>query len=160
MPSYGGFWRRFVAFLIDTIVLNIVFYIIMAIIGFGGPAQFMQIDANGEAALGTGYWTFLGISLVLQWLYFAILESSEWQGTLGKRALGMSVTDLDGRRISFGRATGRYFAKIISGLILLIGYLMIAFTERKQGLHDMIASTLIFKASPSDLVNTNAEVFS
>jgi uncharacterized RDD family membrane protein YckC len=73
------------------------------------------------------------------------MESSAWQGTLGKKALGLTVTDLEGRRISFGRATGRYFAKIISTLILCIGYMMAGFTERKQALHDMIAGTLVLR---------------
>jgi uncharacterized RDD family membrane protein YckC len=84
-------------------------------------------------------------SFVAQWLYFALLESSSWQGTLGKKALGLIVTDMMGRRISFARATGRHFAKIISGMILLIGYLMAGFTERKQALHDMIAGCLVFR---------------
>jgi uncharacterized RDD family membrane protein YckC len=60
-------------------------------------------------------------------------------------ALGIRVTDLDGGRISFGRATGRYFGKILSGLILGIGFLMAAFTERKQALHDLLAGTLVVR---------------
>ncbi len=78
-------------------------------------------------------------------LYWAVLESSKWQGTLGKLAVGLRVTNLEGQRISFPRALGRTLAKIISGLILLIGYIMVAFTERKQGLHDMLAGTLVVK---------------
>ena len=81
----------------------------------------------------------------MQWLYFALLESSAKQGTLGKMALGIRVTDLDGNRISFGRATGRYFAKFISAIILYIGFIMAAFTAKKQALHDIIASTLVIK---------------
>jgi uncharacterized RDD family membrane protein YckC len=77
------------------------------------------------------------------WLYFALMESSSKQGTLGKMALSIVVTDVNGNRITFGRATGRYFGKILSGLILYIGYIMVAFTEKKQGLHDMIAGTLV-----------------
>ncbi|MCI0556277.1 MAG: RDD family protein, partial [Anaerolineae bacterium] len=60
-----------------------------------------------------------------------------------KMALGIVVTDMNGNRISFGRATGRYFGKILSGLIIYIGYIMVAFTEKKQGLHDMMASCLV-----------------
>ncbi len=78
-----------------------------------------------------------------QWLYFALMESSVKQGTLGKMALGIIVTDANGNRISFGRATGRYFGKIISGAILCIGYIMAGFTEKKQALHDMIAGCLV-----------------
>jgi uncharacterized RDD family membrane protein YckC len=71
------------------------------------------------------------------------MESSSKQATLGKLALGIVVTDLNGNRISFGRATGRYFGKIVSGMIFAIGYIMAGFTEKKQALHDMIASCLV-----------------
>ena len=91
----------------------------------------------------------LGIGLifgiVIDWLYYSLMESSLNQATLGKMALGLKVTDLNGNRISFGRATGRYFGHYLSALILGIGYLMIAFSEKKQGLHDMIAETLVVK---------------
>jgi uncharacterized RDD family membrane protein YckC len=83
--------------------------------------------------------------LVLDWLYYTLLESSVWQGTLGKKALGLEVTDLGGRRVSFGRATGRFFARIISGLTLGIGFIMAGFTERKQALHDIIAGCLVIR---------------
>lgn len=82
-------------------------------------------------------------SLVGPWLYFALQESSEYQCTLGKRILKIYVTDLEGRRISFGQATGRHFGKIVSTIILGIGYMMAGFTEKKQGLHDMMAGTLV-----------------
>jgi uncharacterized RDD family membrane protein YckC len=88
-----------------------------------------------------------GVTIVLlvfgSWLYEAFMESSSYQATLGKMILGMKVTDLSGNRISFGRATGRHFAKWISGMILCIGYIMVGFTERKQGLHDLLAGTLV-----------------
>ncbi len=79
------------------------------------------------------------------WLYFALMESSKNQGTLGKMALGLKVTDMDGNKISFGRATGRYFSKILSGMILMIGYIIAGFTDKKQALHDMIASCLVLR---------------
>lgn len=82
-------------------------------------------------------------SACANWIYEAAMESSSKQATLGKMALGLKVTDLEGRRISFARATGRHFAKLLSGMILLIGYIMAGFTERKQALHDMIAGTLV-----------------
>jgi uncharacterized RDD family membrane protein YckC len=85
--------------------------------------------------------------MILNWLYYAIFESSSWQATLGKKALGLEVTDLAGNRISFGRATGRFFAKIISTLILFIGYIMAGFTEKKQALHDILAGTLVIRKS-------------
>jgi uncharacterized RDD family membrane protein YckC len=84
---------------------------------------------------------------VLQWLYFALMESSAHQATLGKMALGIIVTDMQGQRLTFGRATGRFFAKILSGCMIYIGFIMAAFTERKQALHDMIASTLVVRKS-------------
>ena len=87
----------------------------------------------------------IAISLCANWIYEAAMESSSRQATVGKMALGLKVTDLKGRRVSFARATGRHFAKFISGMILLIGYIMAGFTERKQALHDMIAGTLVIR---------------
>ncbi len=88
----------------------------------------------------------LPIAIVVTWLYFAAMESSAQQGTLGKMALGLFVTDLQGHRVTFGRASGRFFAKIITGLIpFFIGYIMAGFTAKKQALHDMIASCLVLK---------------
>lgn len=81
--------------------------------------------------------------LIAGWLYYALMESSTNQGTLGKMALGIKVTDLKGNRISFGKATGRYFGKIVSGMILYIGFIMAGFTEKKQALHDMMAGCLV-----------------
>ncbi len=82
--------------------------------------------------------------MIIHWLYFAGMESSARQGTIGKSMMSLRVSDLDGKRISFGHATGRFFAKIVSGMIpFLIGYLMAAFTEKKQALHDLIAGTLV-----------------
>jgi uncharacterized RDD family membrane protein YckC len=84
--------------------------------------------------------------LAAEWLYFALMESMKG-ATLGKMALGIIVTDLQGNRISFGRATGRYFAKIISSLTILVGYIMAGFTQRKQALHDIIAGCLVINKS-------------
>jgi len=85
------------------------------------------------------------LALVLTWLYYALLESSSWQATLGKKALGLEVTDLAGGRISFGRATGRYFARWISAMTLGIGFIMAGFTEKKQALHDILVGTLVIR---------------
>jgi|HubBroStandDraft_6_1064221.scaffolds.fasta_scaffold21588_4 uncharacterized RDD family membrane protein YckC len=148
--AYAGFWLRFVAFIIDAIVLYFVGTIItlpfLASMGLRGIMR-------GHMPLSPEEWMpYFGalirlalIRTVLNWLYYALLESSSWQGTLGKKALGLEVTDLEGRRISFGRATGRFFAKIISALILWIGFIMAGFTEKKQALHDMIAGTLVIR---------------
>ncbi len=83
------------------------------------------------------------LGLLASWLYEAILESSPRQATLGKMVLGLKVTDLAGNRISFARASGRHFAKYLSGAILFMGYIIAGFTDRKQALHDMIAGTLV-----------------
>jgi uncharacterized RDD family membrane protein YckC len=84
-------------------------------------------------------------SIILSWLYFTIFESSSLQATPGKMALGIIVTDLSGNRISFARANGRYWGKILSGLTLGIGYIMAGFTRKKQALHDIMAGTLVVK---------------
>ena len=83
------------------------------------------------------------LTIAASWLYEAVMESSSYQATLGKMILGMKVTDLYGNRISFARATGRHFAKILSAMILCIGFIMVGLTERKQGLHDLVAGTLV-----------------
>lgn len=124
---YAAFWSRFLAWLIDSIILSII----GSLLGF-----FLGRKAGAIAIV---------ISIVVNWLYFAILESSDQQATLGKQALGLVVTDMNGEPISFARATGRYFAKFLSGLVFLIGYIMAAFTEKKQALHDMLAGTLVIK---------------
>jgi uncharacterized RDD family membrane protein YckC len=160
MFQHGGFWRRVLAYIIDTIILSIVGGMISGSL-LGSAAGLGAITGGvDETTMFTGAMLGVqGISFVINWLYFALLESSSMQGTLGKKALGMIVTDLDGNRIGFGRATGRYFAKFLSAIILLIGFVMVAFTQRKQGLHDIIASTLVYKASSSAELDTSAKVF-
>ena len=89
---------------------------------------------------------FFLLGLLIQWLYFAYLESGEKQATWGKQALGLYVTNLTGNPISFGHASGRFFAKLITNMIpLAIGYIMAGFTERKQALHDRIAGCLVLR---------------
>ena len=132
---YAGFWRRFAAWFLDGLILSLV--TLPFTLQFGG-------DVAAEAARASAAGT---ISTVVGWLYYALMESSAKQATVGKMALGIIVTDLEGRKIGFGRATGRYFAKILSALILGIGFLMAGFTERKQALHDMVASTLVVKGN-------------
>ena len=109
--NYAGFWTRFGAYIIDALVLLIPYFVIVAIFG-----------------------DFMGLLVVilLYWAYFAYLESSEKQATFGKQALGLIVTDHDGNRLDFTKATIRYFSKLIFGGIFLIGYILIGFTEKKQ----------------------------
>ncbi|MEJ2409658.1 MAG: RDD family protein [Novosphingobium sp.] len=153
MQPYGGFWWRALAYFIDAIILYIGSMVLMMILGIGTAFSSLAGEqAQIAAAMSMGF-AMLAVSLIGNWLYFALMESSSLQATVGKLAVGVVVTDQNGKRISFGRATGRYFAKILSGMLLLIGYIMVAFTERKQGLHDLIAGTLVWKTrDPSSLV--------
>jgi len=133
--GYAGFWKRFGAAIIDGFILMAAGFIIGGFIGF--VYGFTTGTSEGAGTLGNI------VGIIIGWLYFAIMESSSKQGTLGKMALGIKVTDLSGNAISFGKATGRHFGKIISTIILLVGYLMVAFTAKKQGLHDMMAGCLV-----------------
>jgi len=138
---YAGFWLRFVAIFIDGLVWSPLTIISMVL------RAGMHSAEDNSTKIGFALITLLFslFDLVARWLYFACMESSSWQATLGKKAVGIRVTALDGERISFGRATGRYFGKILSALILMIGFIMAGFTERKQALHDMIAGTLVVR---------------
>jgi uncharacterized RDD family membrane protein YckC len=147
--SYAGFWKRLGAMIIDQIILYIVnIFVAMPLIALSGFSLFTPtLDASDLQSgmfwlLLQIYLTVLVVSLVIQWLYYAILESVVG-ATPGKMLLRIQVTDLDGCRISFGRASLRYFGKIISSLILGIGYLMAGFSERKQALHDMLSGCLV-----------------
>jgi uncharacterized RDD family membrane protein YckC len=143
-----------VAHLIDDLLLGIGFGILVligvAIVGVGSLRTMFE-GMNGEdpqipVAIMSMFIVLAFVCVLLAWIYNAGMESSRHQGTLGKMALGLIVTDLQGRPIGFGRASGRYFAKIITGLIPLgIGYAMAGFTEKKQALHDMIASCLVLR---------------
>jgi uncharacterized RDD family membrane protein YckC len=155
LPSpYAGFWLRVVAHLIDDLLLGIGIGILVllgvAMVGVDS-IRLMAESMKGEDFQMPGSLIsaiiFVSVaSIVLGWLYNAGMEGSKHQGTLGKMALGLIVTDSQGRPISFGHATGRYFAKIITGLIPLgIGYAMAGFTEKKQALHDMIAGCLVLR---------------
>ena len=141
--GYGGFWSRFLAYLIDAILINVALGIIAAVVGGSMiPADPAKIDPEEFIAqMGP----FQLVALVVTWLYFALMESSARGATIGKMILGLRVVDDRGQRISFLRATGRFFAKFISGIILLIGYIMAAFTDRKRALHDIMAGTLVVK---------------
>lgn len=146
--GYGGFWLRVLAFVIDFIVISVVLFPFRFLFWGVGSHGYAGIDRPIVAPFLFAFGMFTGLArFVLGWVYWAGMESSGYQATLGKMAVGLKVTDLAGQRISFGRATGRYFGKILSWMILGIGFLMVAFTERKQGLHDMLAGTLVVKKS-------------
>jgi uncharacterized RDD family membrane protein YckC len=154
--AYAGFWLRFVAFLIDAVIsgfLSLILLIPLFILT-GAGAALNRIgsgeDISDDVAAFVGIGFVLGlivITLGVSWLYYALSESSSWQGTLGKKMLNLTVTDLNGQPISFGRASGRYFSKFITNLIpLAIGYILAGFTEKKQAIHDMIASCLVLRS--------------
>ena len=142
--EYAGFWRRSVAMSIDGILLGVV----QAVLTIGLIGSLATEENGDEQALG-GFIMFNLLIIIGMWLYFAMMESSKIQGTLGKMLVGIVVTDVNGDRISFGRASGRYFGKFVSGVILMIGYLMAAFTERKQALHDIMAGCLVIRKPSS-----------
>ena len=152
-PSiYGGFWIRLLAHLIDHIILGAVaapLFFVTVLPSIIRVAQ--QADRDQEPSpemiitIISSAFVYIALAFVGQWLYEALLTSSSWQGTIGKRVLRLKVVDEAGNRISFGRATGRFFAKILSSMFFCIGFIMIGFTDRKRGLHDMLANTLVMK---------------
>ena len=153
-PSiYGGFWIRFLAHLVDHIILGVVaapLFFITVLPSIIRIAQ--QADRDQEPSpemiitIVSSVFVYIALAFVGQWLYEALLTSSSWQGTIGKKVLRLKVVDEAGNRIGFGRATGRFFAKILSSMFMCIGFIMIAFTERKTGLHDMLAGTRVLRS--------------
>ena len=139
---YAGFWRRFGALLIDILILSIPTYFLATLLG-DDPAD--RMNHTGDEVKVQYFTIYNAVSFLVNWLYFALLESSPRQATFGKQALGLYVTDTEGQRISFVKATLRYFGKVISSLTIGVGYIMAAFTARKQALHDIIASTLVLR---------------
>ncbi len=133
----AGFWKRFVAVMIDAIILGLLTFLLM--MGVGMVIGGMMHDP--ELMFKFSQFGML-MDVILFWLYFALQESSPLQATLGKRLLGIYVTDGDGKRLTFVRATIRYFSKYLS-IIFMIGFIMAAFTKNKQALHDLIADTLV-----------------
>ena len=129
--KYAGFWIRFAAFVIDCIIILPLNTYILSYLAEGSVARLL-------------------VPNLIWWIYSAGLTSSNFQATLGKKILGLKVVGLDGEKITFGRASGRWLASILSGFILGIGYLMVAFTAKKQGLHDMIAGAYVIKAKSGE----------
>ncbi len=148
----AGFWLRLAAWLIDGVVLGVAMGILSTVLGVViGVAAASRGDA-GKAMAGLAMIAIWAVILVVYWAYFAIMESSSQQATLGKLALGLAVTDLRGQRLGLGRATGRFFAKFLSGIPLYLGFVLAAFTERKQALHDLVAGTLVVRRRESRTV--------
>lgn len=149
-PRYAGFWLRFAAYLIDIALLFIV-EVVLAI----GVLVMAPHDVRALANV-------LPVSSAIAWAYFALFESSPLRATVGKYALGLYVSDVRGDPIGFGRATARYWLKLLSNLTLLVGWIMAGFTPRKQALHDILAGTLVLRrlaetALAPDAVMTNLD---
>ena len=155
---YAGFWLRVAAHVLDNLIVSIPFtaiWIVIVIMFVGVGAFSMASQANGGQPgqpsvmfIGTIVVAYLGLILgrfIAIWLYHAFLESGPHQSTWGKRALGLKVTSYTGQRITFGHASGRYFSTLITNMTMGVGYLMVAFTDRKQTLHDMMAGTLVVR---------------
>ena len=153
---YAGLGRRFVAFIVDIILIALFGIIVVAFFNQGNGIMYLYylvaahapISSLTEAgtpiaALGPIVAAVGLLVIVVPWLYYAGFESSRGQATPGKVLMRLEVTDLEGNRISFGRATLRFFAKFISVLIIFIGFIMIGLTKKRQGLHDKIAGTLV-----------------
>jgi len=141
--TYASFWKRLVALIIDTVLIDVVSYIlgfiVGLIIGFAGTAAGFAQDAlvsmAGIIGLIAGLCVFL--------LYYALFESSVKQATLGKMAMGIKVIDVYGNKLTFGKALLRAAGKFISLILIGLGCLVAAFTEKKQAMHDFIAKTLV-----------------
>lgn len=139
-PRYAGFWIRWLANFMDSLIISIptaAVFMMASVVGGLSQAE--------EGARALFFILLLPFAFAATWLYFAFFESSASQATLGKQILGLKVIDYEGRRISFARATGRFWAKILSGIPFNIGYIMAAFTEKKQALHDMLVKTYVVR---------------
>jgi uncharacterized RDD family membrane protein YckC len=135
---YAGFWIRFVATLVDGIILSVPNFI------FTAMARSTPTATGQPSPQDIGIAAMMNVVLiVIGWLYEALFTSSAYQATPGKLLVGIRIADLHGNRISFGRATGRHFAKILSAIICGIGYIMAAFDAQKRALHDQICGTLV-----------------
>lgn len=140
--TYGGFWVRLVALMLDY---AIVFIILLAV------ALGMAVVVTTVGMEGLMGWVANLVVIFLPFLYWPVLESSSWQATVGKRIMGLQVTDADGGRLSFLHALMRMLAKIVSSIPFGLGYVVAAFTARKQALHDLIVKTLVVRSGPSHL---------
>ena len=141
-PTYAGFWIRTIALFIDnlicgllTVLLSLPFFVIT---GYSYSSAFYGISSfSFDSVMG------FSLGTIINWLYFTLLEASEWQATLGKKFVGIQVRNESGQPINLAIANIRYWSKLVSGFILCLGYLMAAFTEKKQALHDKIAATVV-----------------
>ena len=151
---YAGFWKRALAFIIDSIILSIPMAVVYAVILVPQGMAFAKLASSGTEPSPEVMMSMMGryfismaliwlFTIVSGWLYSSLMESSKYQATLGKLALGIKVTGAYGERISFARATGRFFGKMVSAMTLYFGFYMAGFTQKRQALHDLLANTFV-----------------
>jgi uncharacterized RDD family membrane protein YckC len=148
--SPAGFWIRFVAYMIDGLVMLVPTAILVGIFAAVVVLTNESMDHEGlPAELVVALVLLVAAMIVVNWLYEALMTSSPRGATFGKMALGLRIIRFDGNRLSFGRATARHFAKfMVTPMVpLAIGYIMAAFTNRKRALHDILADTLVIRSS-------------
>jgi len=151
---YAGFWKRAIAFFIDGLILSVpmvlaffliagsqVFWLVQTMTNTPEPSA--DIFLSGIIRYMLSILAVNLFNIILLWLYHALMESSKKQATVGKMALGIKVVGANGERISFARATGRFFAKFISHFPFYFGDYMAGFTRHRQALHDLIATTYV-----------------
>src|SRR3546814_453296 len=137
-PRYAGFWLRAVAWLVDAAILSFAGWIASGLLG-------MSVMTASPERLFLAYQLPGLVWMLGGWLYYAGLEASTLQATPGKMVLGLAVTDMAGDPPRFAQTSIRYWCKILSALFVMIGFVMIAFTARKQALHDIMAGCLVVK---------------
>lgn len=145
--NYSGFWKRFLAYLIDSLILAVV-YIPIAFVS-GVIQVILSLNLGEESVLGVAVVTSIIATIIyvaISIAYMILMPASKLQGTVGKSFVGIKIVDEDGGRISLGRSVLRYLGMIVSGLALYIGYIMIAFHPQKRALHDIIAKTYVVSA--------------
>ncbi len=150
--KYAGVFRRLAAFLVDTAFLLLLYFLLYFLSGVLLQIR-ICLHCLFEFFFPLGF-PFLAGFFSLNWLYFAFLESSSWQATFGKKLLHLQVTTLEGKRISFWRATRRHFGKMLSRALAFLGLFMIFFTKKKQALHDKMACTVIVQKEKHSLLST------
>ena len=136
--AYAGFWRRFWALLIDVIVTYFPIATVRVLLGLPASGSFDPLQPSA-------WWAGM-FELLIDWLYAAFLISSPWRATLGQAVMDLHVTDLNGDRISFARATGRWLAQILNLVTLGFGILLQLFTARRQALHDLVSRTVVVRS--------------
>ena len=143
--KYGGFWVRVLAYMIDSFVMGLPLSIVYGVMSVIVTTVGTQNEELLVPLFLVSYITYMFLAVIVSLLYFGLMESSKNQATLGKMARGLKVVDYKGQRISFKRAVARDLSKYVSIMTMYVGYFMIGFTDKKQGLHDMIAKTYVVK---------------